>query len=755
MSDPRADDAIIAGFESALAAIAALDVVRDPAGRIVDFVVLAVNPSAERLMQRPAAEVVGKSARTVPMLAGLRDTVAEFSAVVETGVPLVDEFRLDREGDREPCWVHRYVSRTRAGLIMAVRDISDDATLRRSGNHFFALSDDLWCVVDANNNYVRVNTAFERLLGWTEDQLIGTYGPALVHPDDMHLLGVRAERDEARMGSQTVELRVRHADGTYRRIVWSAVSIRGETHRLAVGRDVTEQRRAEEESQKRGALLEAILGGTSDVAFVKDREGRYLLMLGNDVVHGLPADQIIGRTDAEIAPAYAARRRASDLRVMATGLTEVYEYDHVVGGERRTLSVSKAPYRARDGTIIGTVGATRDLTEIRRLEAQVHQAQKMDAVGRLAGGIAHDFNNLLTAILSFATLAGETLAPDHPTQADLAAIRRAADGAAVLTRQMLAFSRRQLLEPRPLLLNDVVQNTERLLRSLVGEAVHIVMTLESELATITGDPSQIEQVLVNLVVNAGHAMPEGGTIWVETATVDVTAADAGRLPELPIGTYVRLTVRDTGIGMDEATRLHVFEPFFTTKPVGQGTGLGLASVYGIVQQSRGGVFVESQPGAGSEFAVYLPAGADLTPSPYPAPEGPRATIPRGSETVVLVEDNAIVRQAEERMLTEAGYRVFVASSGIEALGVVASLDGAIDLLITDLLMPEMGGRALVARLREDAPELRALLVSGYDPGEGDIVSLPPGTGFLHKPFTAAAFLSAVRALLDGRAVLHR
>jgi signal transduction histidine kinase/ActR/RegA family two-component response regulator len=474
-------------------------------------------------------------------------------------------------------------------------------------------------------------------------------------------------------------------------------------------------------------------------------------MLGHDLVHGVTPEAIIGRLDADIGPEYAPMRRASDRRVMESGLVETYEYDHLVEGERRTLVVTKAPYRDTTGTIIGVVGVVRDLTDMRRLEAQVHQSQKMEAVGRLAGGIAHDFNNLLTAILSFATLASETLPVDHEAQADLAAIRRAGEGAAVLTRQMLAFSRRQLMASRPLLLNDVVQNTERLLRSLVGELVSIVTSLDPDLAIIDGDPGQIEQVLVNLVVNAGHAMPTGGRIWIETANMRVTPSDATRLPNLPPGLYARLTVRDTGIGMDDATRLRVFEPFFTTKPEGQGTGLGLATVYGIVQQSRGGVFVESRPGAGSEFAVYLPAAVDATSEPYPSSSPPRAGLERGHETVLLVEDNAFVRQAEERILTEAGYRVFVATTGVEALGRVASLDGAIDILITDLLMPEIGGRALLARLREDWPALRALLVSGYERGEAtDTVSLPPETGFLHKPFTADAFLRAVRELLESR-----
>jgi PAS domain S-box-containing protein len=634
MSHARADAAIIAGFQSALAACAVLESVRDPAGPITDFRIVAVNDSAIRLTGQPADALLGASIRGIPALAGLDDAIADYAAVADGGAPRVDEFRLTQGGAASVCWVDRTVTRTASGVLVVVRD-------------------------------------------------------------------------------------------------------------------VTERRNAEEMSRKRGALLEAVVQSIADFVFVKDVEGRYLLMIGDDPVHMVGPEQVVGRRDEDFEAGYARQRRESDVRVMETGQVETYEYDHLVNGQRCTRSVTKAPYRAVDGTIVGVVGVVRDVTAIRRLEAQVQQAQKMEAVGRLAGGIAHDFNNLLTAILSFATLASETLPVDHDAQADLTAIRRAGEGAAVLTRQMLAFSRRQLMAPRPLLLNDVVQNTERLLRSLVGELVTIDTALDPDLTLIDGDASQIEQVLVNLVVNAGHSMPTGGTVWVDTANVRLTAADAARFPALPPGLYARLSVRDTGIGMDETTRLRAFEPFFTTKPEGQGTGLGLATVYGIVQQSRGGVFVESQPGAGSEFAVYLPAAVDAASAPSPTSALARAGLERGYETVLLVEDNAFVRQAEERILSEAGYRVFVGTTGVEALELVASLDGAIDLLITDLFMPEIGGRALLARLREDWPGLRALLVSGHDRGEAtDAVSLPSETEFLHKPFTADAFLRAVRTLLD-------
>jgi two-component system, cell cycle sensor histidine kinase and response regulator CckA len=617
-----------------------------------------------------------------------------------------------------------------------------------AGEEFFEPTDDLWCIVARDRTFVRVSSGFQRVLGWREADLLGTDSAALVHPDDVPIVWLHDERARQGLSSQDVEVRMRHANGSYRRISWTAVSIRGRTYRYAVGRDVTTQRQLEDEMRDRDILLQAVLAGTADIAFVKDREGRYLLVLGTDTVHGgMSPAEIVGRTDEEIGPEYADLRRRSDLKVMETGQVDMYEFSFMADGERHMMVVTKAPYRDPDGDIIGIVGVARDVTEMRRLEERVQQAQKMEAVGRLAGGIAHDFNNLLTAILSFATLAGETLPTEHPARADLAAIRRAGEAAAELTRQMLAFGRRELTVPRPLQLNDVVQNIDRLLRSLVGESVALEIALDPALAIIHADPSQIERVLVNLVVNAGHASREGGTVWVQTANVTVTELDATRLTGLAAGAYVCLIVRDAGVGMDEATRRRAFEPFFSTKPKGQGTGLGLSSVYGIVQDLHGAVFVESALGAGSRFSVYVPAATAASVSPPAAP----APAPGGTERVLLVEDNPVVRQAEERILRDAGYDVYAAENGVAALCVVAALHEPVDVLITDLKMPEMGGRAMVARLREDWPELPALLVSGYEPGNVfDLVTLPERTRFLEKPFTADALLGAVRALLDHR-----
>ena len=750
MYDERTGQAVIAAFDSALAACGVLEAVRDADGQVVDFVILAANASGLKVLDRSAADVVGASVCAHPVFAGLRDPIGEYVRVFETGVPLADEFQLPASEHAPTGWVSRLVTRTPTGVFVAIRDISDDAFLRRSGDTFFELSADLLCM-SSGGYLLRANPAFERILGWTQEQLLTKPVTWFVHPDDVAPTRAQLERAAVREAGYRFENRWRCADGSYRWISWSWVFPPGGRVGYVIGRDVSERRRVEESIREQSALLQAVIESTPDVIFVKDADSRYLLMNGaGAAVHGLRVEQVVGRTDWEIAPRDAVRRRESDLRVMTRNDAEIYEVEPAISGGRRFWVIT-TPYRADDGTVIGVIGIARDITEQRRLETQVHQAQKMDAVGRLAGGIAHDFNNLLTAILGFAALARESVPEDHGVRTDLEEIKQAGEAAALLTRQMLAFSRQQVLASRPLLLNDVVQHADRILRSLVGEHVRIITALEPRLSIVMADPGQIEQVLINLVVNAGHAMPDGGTLWIETANVAVLSRDPVRLPGLPAGDYARLTVRDSGIGMDEATRARVFEPFFTTKPEGKGTGLGLSCVYGIVKQSYGGVYVESALGVGSEFTVYLPAAQSAVAAesvPLPRPSAPRA--PSGDETILLVEDNAAVRQAELRMLTEAGYRVLVAANGVEALEVFATVDGVLDLVVTDLLMPEMGGRTMLGRLREDRPGLKALLISGYERTQANHTGGPPaGTAFLGKPFTADAFLRAVREVLDG------
>jgi len=389
------------------------------------------------------------------------------------------------------------------------------------------------------------------------------------------------------------------------------------------------------------------------------------------------------------------------------------------------------------------------------LGAQLQQSQKMEAVGRLAGGVAHDFNNMLTAILgSVELLLGDTGAAARGRE-ELEIIREAATRAQDLIRQLLAFSSRQVLRPAVLDLNHLVGNVSKMLRRVIGEDVHLSTTLATDLGTVRADPGQLEQVLVNLAVNARDAMPGGGKLTIATSDIEYdldhpppSSRHHLTLPP-PLGRYVVLEVTDTGIGMSPEIRAHLFEPFFTTKPRGKGTGLGLATVYGIVRQSGGHITVESAPERGATFRIYLPR-VDSPPDALPGPGAIRAPV-TGTETVLLTEDDPLVRLLARTVLERAGYAVLTAAGGKEALILADDHRGPIHLLLTDVVMPEMSGRELMHHLAERRPEVKVLYVTGYSE---DAVAqhgvLDPGTAFLPKPFTPEVLTRKVREVLDGR-----
>ena len=389
-----------------------------------------------------------------------------------------------------------------------------------------------------------------------------------------------------------------------------------------------------------------------------------------------------------------------------------------------------------------------DVTERKRLEEQFRQAQKMEAVGRLAAGVAHDFNNLLTAILGTTDLMIEDLPADDPDREGLLDIRGAAERAAVLTRQLLTFSRQQVVSPRMLRLNELITDLVKLLRRLLGEDVTIASALAPDCGAVKADPGQLEQVLVNLAVNARDAMPNGGRLTIETRNVDLDADYPTERVMIPAGRYVMLAVTDNGTGMDAQTNARIFEPFFTTKPVGKGTGLGLATVYGVVQQSGGYIWLYSELGHGTSFKIYLPrVDAD---GPQPAEEEQRASALDGSETVLVAEDEEAVRLIIAKALEARGYRVLSARDGTEALELAAG-HGRIDLLVTDVVMPDMNGRELSRRFTEARPNLRTLYLSGYtDDAMLHRGVLQEGVAFLQKPFSLGALARKVRDVIEAR-----
>jgi PAS domain S-box-containing protein len=426
--------------------------------------------------------------------------------------------------------------------------------------------------------------------------------------------------------------------------------------------------------------------------------------------------------------------------------------------------VDEKRYRRRDGTLMWArvvtsihrdvdgqaqhfISVIEDITELRTLEAQVRQSNKMDAIGKLASGVAHDFNNLLTVIIGF----GEVMAADTALGAqhrrDLGEIMRAAARASGLTRQLLAFSRQQVLHSAPLDVNGLIADMAGMLGRLIGEDIHVSLALTPDLSLALADRGQLEQVVMNLVVNARDAMPNGGIITIETTNVELENSSFHEETVIQ-GHYVMLAISDIGTGMNRETRRRVFEPFFTTKATGKGTGLGLSTTYGIVKQSRGYIWVYSEPGLGATFKVYLPRGAD-EPAMQAIDTPAAAPATRPSETVLLVEDEPGVRHLSKRILHNAGYRVMEAVNGDEAERLFAEHGASIDLVVTDVVMPGCGGPELLARLQARAPALRVLYMSGYtDLGAATRAGIDRGLPFLQKPFTAAEFVRHVRDALD-------
>jgi two-component system cell cycle sensor histidine kinase/response regulator CckA len=388
----------------------------------------------------------------------------------------------------------------------------------------------------------------------------------------------------------------------------------------------------------------------------------------------------------------------------------------------------------------------RDITPRERLESQLRQAQKMEALGRFAAGVAHDFNNLLTAIQGYASLLLFDLGPIDPRREDLEEIRKASERAAGLTRQILAFSRRHVGEPEPVDLNHIVHHIQRMLPRLIGEDIAFVTVLDPELAAVRADPRQLEQVVMNLVVNARDAMSEGGRLTVETANEPVVEDDPRASPDLPPGDYVLLTVRDTGTGIAPEIQGKIFDPFFTTKEPGRGTGLGLATVYGIVKQLGGHIELDSELDLGSTFHIFLPAleGVRVDRTAFPAP----VLAPAGWETILLVEDEESVRAFANKALERQGYTVLEARHGRDALARLAEHSGPVHLVITDLMMPEMSGSELARQLSGERPAVPVLFMSRYSDSEIAQRGLPANSAYLQKPFTSDVLARKVREVLE-------
>ena len=520
--------------------------------------------------------------------------------------------------------------------------------------------------------------------------------------------------------------------------------------------DITERKQSEVELQQSEERYRELVENARDIIYEHDLSGRYTQT-------NKAGQQLTGYTQAEtlelnmantIAPEYLEKAREMLRLKLAGEIVTAYEVEILTkeGGRIPVEVNTRLVYQ--NGVPVGVQGIARDITERKLLEEALHeseqqlrQSQKLEAIGQLAGGVAHDFNNLLTAINGYSALALRRLGDDHPISSYLEEIKKAGDRAANLTRQLLAFGRKQLLQPLAINLNDIVGDMSKLLKRLIGENVQLITVPGVGLKQIKADPGQLEQVIVNLVVNARDAMPRGGTVTIETANTVLDGVYATKHVDVSPGEYVMLAVSDTGVGMDQVTRSHIFEPFFTTKEKDKGTGLGLSTVYGIIKQSGGNVWVYSELGKGTTFKIYLPLAAGETTVKGEGAD--HAPVKRGSETVLLVEDEDMVRKLASELLEESGYIVLEANGGEEAINLCKAHTQPIDLLITDVVMPKLSGKEVAAQLRAVHPETKVLFMSGYT--DEAIVHhgiVDSGIDFIQKPFSERALAQKIRDVLD-------
>jgi two-component system, cell cycle sensor histidine kinase and response regulator CckA len=600
-----------------------------------------------------------------------------------------------------------------------------------------------------------VSANVERFTGYTPEEVESRdWWADRVHPDERERM--MAQIPELRLrGSVVREYQFRHKNGSYRWVRDEQILTRhdgGPDEVVGSWSDVTARKEAELKLHASEEQYRLLFESNPHPMWVHDLDTLAILAVNDAAVrhYGYDRDEFLALTVLDLRPPEDA-----------SGFKKEYEERRAEHGSASFISAHPYKHRMKDGTLIDVDIAAHpitfagrqarlvlatDVTEKTVLQAQLVKAQKMEAIGQLAGGVAHDFNNLLGVITGYSELLMRELPPESRERKRGEEIKRAADRAAALTRQLLAFSRRQVLQPKVLDLSESVAEVEKMMRRLIGENIQIITVSSPRLGKIRADAGQIEQVIMNLAINARDAMPGGGRLVIETGNVDLDETYTRTNPEAHAGPYVMLAVSDTGHGMDAKTMSRIFEPFFTTKEDGKGTGLGLATVYGIVRQSGGVVDVYSEPGHGTTFKVYLPRveGAPETESAA-AFEVP----PRGSETILLVEDAEALRLLVRELLEGSGYTVLDAEAPDKALALVESTMGPIDLVLTDMVMPRMSGQELARRIVLLKPKTRVVFMSGYsEQAMANHATLEPGTLFLQKPFTMDVLMRTIRRALD-------
>ncbi len=628
---------------------------------------------------------------------------------------------------------------------------------------------DAVAAVNQQGVIVQVNAQMEAMFGYTRQELIGQPIEMLVperqrgqhhgHRDRFH-----AQPKLRRMGSG-LELNGLRRDGSEFpvEISLSPVPTANGLIVLSAIRDISERKRIEEELRRANAELEIrksreladyqrrlalIVNSSQDAIIGKNLDGIITHWnSGAEEIYGYTAQEMIGRHISTLAPEEKAEEITEILRRIRNGERVGYFESVRITKDKRKLnmSISVSPIYDSDGKVVGASTIARNITAQKKTEEQLRQSQKMEAIGRLAGGVAHDFNNLLGIVTACSELLRNKL-PDAEGLEYLENIREAAKRGAALTRQLLAFSRRQPVQKQLLDLNERLKEVRKLVRPLMGDDVEIGHLPKLGNAIVEADPGQIDQVVLNLAVNARDAMPRGGKLILETGVFEFDQAFAHEHSGMSAGPYVMLAISDNGIGMDEATRLRIFEPFFTTKETGKGSGLGLATVYGIVKQNGGHIWVYSELGHGTTFKIYLPSAEKKL---VPGQEKTEDILPRRRDgvTVLLVEDDPVIRRLTRKMLEEHGYQILEAEDGNAALAAISSSGGKVDLTLTDVVMKGMTGPDLVLKLIEAYPEMKVVYMSGYT---GELVTNQPGNGMhlLEKPFTRASLLQTLDRALN-------
>lgn len=729
-------------------------------------------PMATRLGLSDSSEAVGKTDFDVYARDHAQKAWEDEQRIIRTGQPILNKEELETWPDRPSAWVSttKMPLRDEAGNIIGTfgisRDISErkeaELALAKSRESFASIFQMAPVAISLSNlddgRLLDVNDEYSKLLGYERDEVVGrTAEDVGIWPDP---------RDRKRLVRTLAELvavrdyglRLRAKDGRVREVrgAFQRMELEGEAVLLATFTDITERRRAarrleESETKFRSAFMtgaDAYYIATLDEGRLLEVNDRFVELFG----HG--REGMVDKTSIELG-LYVDPEDHERVRAQLEASGQVQSLELLAQGEDgEPIPVLLSAKRLDMDERPLILGVLRDIREqkraaeaVRNLEEQVRQSQRLEAVGRLAGGVAHDFNNVLTAISVTSELLLADLDPQDDSREEIEVILTAAQRASMLTRQLLAFSRRQVLRPQVLDVNQVVRSLERMLPRLIGEDISLALILAEEPGAVWADPGQLEQVIVNLAVNARDAMPEGGRLTIETANVELDEtyvhAHAGFVP----GSHVLLAVTDSGTGMDPEMLDHIFEPFFTTKDRSKGTGLGLATVHGIVKQSGGALSVYSEPGIGTAFKIYLPRLDEPARPSESVRDG--ESVPGGRETLLLTEDDAHVRQAALQVLERKGYRVLVAQDGASALSVAANHDGKIHLLITDLVMPGMSGRELAERLVADRPGVQVLFMSGYT--DDAVVRhgvLADGLPYLQKPFTPRSLAALVRKLLD-------